>query len=257
MFSLNHFIWLGICAILSALALTYLNKRKPSLKEVLTVACWLSLLSEFVKTMSVLELIPSSDGSSLHLYMKMQHLPFHLCSIQIIFIFITRFTQNEKVKEILLAFMYPACVLGGILAMLIPSIFSSGSVPVAEAFSKPLAYQFFLFHVMLLVLGIYIVMSKEIKLTWKHYFTTLAIVFMMAFGSIYLNSIFAIPTYVDGKLISVDYSTNFFFTQRTPIGIDLVTKGQWYLYLLILVALAFIFVGILYFIALKRGDKHA
>ena len=56
----------------------------------------------------------------------------------------------------------------------------------------------------------------------------------------------ASPTYVDGKLISVDYVTNFFFLYRTPIGIALNTKIAWLVYLLILMALAFSLIALFY-----------
>lgn len=255
MFSVNHFIWLAISFAAMAAALCYLKKNKPSLVSVLSVCCVLCILSEVTKTFSVLEMVPSSDGSTMHAYLEMGQVPLHLCSIQIIFIYFTRFTKNLKARETLLAFMYPSCILGAAFAMAIPTIFSS-TVPVSQAFTHPQAYQYFLYHAMLIVLGIYIVMSKEIKLKAKHYLSSLAILGVMGFCSIYLNSIFASPTYVDGELISVDYSTNFLFTQETPIGIALTEKWHWFLYLGIIGMMAVVLIGFFYLPFIIKESKE-
>lgn len=256
MFTVYHFLWLAICLPLCAVTLWQLKKRKPPLKKVLSMACVVCILSEVVKTLSVLKMVPSTDGTTMHLYMEMQHLPLHLCSIQILFIFFARFGREGKAKETLLAFMYPSCILGAFFALMLPSIFST-SIDVTEAFTHPMAYQFFLYHTMLVILGVYIAMSGEIHFTGKHYLSSMGILGVLAFVSLYINSIFATPTYVNGELVSVEYSTNFFFTQRTPIGIALTTKGEWLLYMGIILTLAVLLVGLFYlpFILKERKAK--
>lgn len=245
MFTTNHFIWLGICATLLAAGFYCLKKYKPTLQQVLKIASMGAILSEAIKVFSVLQVVPSTDGSTMHLYMELGHLPFHLCSIQIIFIFIARFAGEGKMKENLLAFMYPTCAAGAFLALLMPSIFGS-SIEVSQAFTHPLAYQYFLYHVMLILLGFYIPMSGETKIEGKHFFTTFGTLALLAFVSLYLNSMFAVPTYINGELVSVEYSTNFFFTQATPIGIALTEKWHWFLYYGILLGIASILLGAFY-----------
>lgn len=254
MFTVYHFIWLAICIPLCAVALWQLKKRKPPLKKVLSLACIVCVLSEVIKTLSVLKMVPSTDGTTMHLYMEMQHLPLHLCSIQILFIFYARFARAGKAKETLLAFMYPSCILGAFFALMLPSIFST-SIDVTEAFTHPMAYQFFLYHTMLVVLGAYIAMSGEIHFTGKHYLSSMGILGVLAFVSLYMNSIFATPTYVNGELVSVEYSTNFFFTQRTPIGVELTTKGDWFLYMGIILTLAVVLVGLFYLPFILKARK--
>ncbi len=255
MFTVYHFIWLAICLLFCGIALWQLKKHKPALKKVLSWACIGCILSETVKTLSVLEMVPSADGTSMHLYLEMQHLPLHLCSIQILFIFYSRFAKESKAKEILLAFMYPSCTLGAFFAILLPSIFSTSIEPY-QAFTHPLAYQFFLYHAMLVVLGLYIAMSGEVKIRGKHYFYSLGILGVLAFISLYLNSMFAVPTYANGELMSVEYSTNFFFTQNTPIGIELYTKGQWFLYMAIILTLALVLIGLFYLPFILKERKN-
>ena len=45
--------------------------------------------------------------------------------IQIFFIFYVRFSESERRRETALAFMYPTCIIGASLALLLPSIFTS------------------------------------------------------------------------------------------------------------------------------------
>lgn len=255
MFTVNHFIWLGICIALMTVSLCCLKKYKPSLATVLTIACVICILSEVTKTFSVFRMVPSSDGSELHVYLSMGQVPLHLCSLQIAFIFFTRLTHNTRLREAALAFMYPTCILGAFFALAIPTIFSS-TVPVAEAFTRPQAYQYFLFHSMLIVLGIYIVMSKEVKLRTKHYLSTMGILGCLGFVSIYINSMLASPTYENGKLISVDYTTNFLFTQEPPIDIAFTEKWHWILYLGVIASLAVVLIGIFYLPFMIRDYKE-
>lgn len=256
MFTVYHFIWLGICLVLCVGALRCLMRRRPPLKRVLSLACVLAILSELTKTFSVLEMVPSGDGSAMHLYLEMQHLPLHLCSIQILFIFYARFAKDSAAKETLLAFMYPSCTLGAFFALLLPSIFST-SIEVTQAFTHPLAYQFFLYHAMLVVLGLYIALSREVDIRPKHYLSSLGILAALAFFAIYFNSMFAVPHYVNGELVSVDYSTNFFFTQRTPIGIELTEKWHWFAYLGIIAALAAALMALFYLPYFRRARKRS
>lgn len=245
MFSNYHFIWLAICIAVMIAAIIYLKKQRPQLKEVLTIACIVSVASELIKVFSTIQMVPSSDGTMMLPYLEVQHLPMHLCSLQILIIFYVRFGGNEKLKDKLLAFMYPTCVIGAVLALMMTSIFNA-TIEVTQAFTHPLAYQYFLFHTMLLILGIYIPMSGEVKLDIKHYGSTMAILAGLAFLSIYVNSLLAKATYVSGELQSVDYTPNFFFTYKFPIGIEFTEIWHWYIYIAVIVTAAAAVIGLMY-----------
>ena len=236
MFSTQHFIWIGICAVLIALACVLLKKYRPSLTSVLTVACVGCVLSEVIKVFGAMMLVPSADGSRVYLYMSMHDLPFHFCSLQIFFIFLARLTKSPQIRETVLAFLYPTGIAGGAFAIALTTTFKE-SVPLEQAFTHPTAYQFFLYHSMLIVLGIYIAMSGQVHIKGKHFLSTAGILLGLGFVSIYLNSMFAVPVYENGKLLSVEFSPNFFFTYRTPIGIKLTEMWHWYVYLGILLSL--------------------
>jgi hypothetical protein len=251
MFSTNHFIWLAICAAIIIACTLYLRRNKLTLKQVLSVCCVVCVLSELIKVFSMVKMVPSADGSQIYPYLELNHMPLHLCSIQILIIFYARFSKKSDFHDSVLAFMYPTTVLGAIMALAMPSIFSTTITP-AQAFSHPMAYQFFLYHTMLIVLGLYIYNCGEVDIRPKHYLSTMAIVALMAFLSIYVNSLLASPTYVDGKLVSVDFWPNFMFTYDNPLGIKMTEIWHWYLYLVILSAVVVILVSILYIPLLKK-----
>lgn len=94
-------------------------------------------------------------------YVPLNHLPLHMCFMQIIFIAVAKFMKNETRKEALLAFMAPTCVIGGFFALLLPSIFST-TIPVERCFTSVIGYQFFLYHTMLISLGLIIVRSGRV-----------------------------------------------------------------------------------------------
>ena len=251
MFSLNHFIWLGICAVLIFGFLYLISKKEPKLKEVLNVACAVCVLSELTKIFSVIRMVPLTDGSGYFPYLELNHLPLHLCSIMIIFIFFVRFSNNEKMNHLLYSLMYPAGIIGAAAALLMPSIFSTTITP-AQAFSHPMAYQFFLYHTMLIILGVYIARSKEIQLTKKDFKTALILLFVFGVLSIYVNSMAATPVYENGVLVGLEHTSNFFFTYNPPIPIKLKTVGQWMLYLLVIGVLAVVLIYLLYLPIFKK-----
>lgn len=123
MFTVYHFVWLAIRAAVIAGALAFLQRRRPPLKSVLSICCVLCVLPELVKDLSVIKMVPSADGSMLLPYMEMQHLPFHLCSIQILLIFFVRFARPGKASTMVLAFMYPTALIGAALALAMASLY--------------------------------------------------------------------------------------------------------------------------------------
>ena len=253
MFTWRHLLWLVICICATTAIVYEYRKRRPTLDRVLTTALIVAVMSEIAKMVGVIEMVPSQGGELLLPYLPLNHLPLHFCSIQIILIAVAKYMKNEKRREKLLAFVAPTGVLGGIMALLMPSIFTT-SISVEQAFTSLISYQFFIFHTMLISLGLIIAISGEIEWSMKHYRSSLFLVYMLGLISVYLNSILASPTYVDGKLVSVDFWTNFFFTYQNPVGIKLTELWQWYLYLLIIMALAALLLY-LFYLPLIKGSK--
>lgn len=259
MFSLQHILWLLISAVAVAVILIVYEKKKPPLKKVLNTVLIVSLISEFLKVFGFFALVPSSGSGTLTPYLPLNQLPLHLCSLQFFFILYARFTRREDRREYVLAFMYPTTILGAVPAMLLPNFFRTGVTP-EQTFTSVIVYQFFVYHIMLVALGAIIARSGQIRWNKKHYGVTLALLFIMGFASFYLNSVFSSPTYVDGTLVSVDFSTNFFYSYQNPLGIPFTAIWQWYLYLIIMAALAALLIFLMYAPFLfrkKTGAEHA
>ena len=255
MFTWRHLLWLLICAVIVFALMRAFNKKRPGLQRVLTTALIIALASELVKVAGVIEMVPSAGGELLLPYIPMNHLPLHFCSIQIIFIAAAKLMKNDKRREALLAFMSPTCLIGGLLALVMPSIFTT-TISVEQAFTSPVSYQFFIFHSMLVALGMIIARSGEIEWSMKHFKNTTLTVYLLGFVSIYLNSMLASPTYKDGKLVSVDFWTNFFFTYQNPLGIKLTAIWQWYLYFLILLLLTAVLLYLFHLPLVKRSEER-
>lgn len=254
MFSTEHFIWLGISAVVIAVTLFLLGKYKPSLRRVLDVACVLCVISELVVVGTLIKVVPSASGSDTFMYLPLSSLPLHLCSIQTVFVFAARFMQGGERRDNLLAFMYVTCIAGAGMALILPSLFNT--VAPSEAFVHPRAYQYHLFHALLIVIGAYIAMSGEVRFRKKHILTSLAFIGLLGWASIYINSICSHPVYEDGKLQSVEYGTNYFFTFETPVGIELTEKWHWFLYLFILLCVIVVMELIFYLPLIARDKKY-
>lgn len=254
MFTAYHIVWLVICFVLISAALVLLRKYRLPLQTVLTLACAGCALSETVKVLSSITLVASADGSTFYPYLPLNHLPFHLCSLQILFIYYVRFSGSTSRRNTLLAFMYPSCLIGAFLALLMPSIFSNSIEP-SQAFTHPLGYQYFLYHSMLIVLAVQIWQSGEVDFRPRHYWTSMGILGALGLICIYLNSMFSSATYENGELISVDFGTNFFFIFQPPLSITLTALWQWYVYFAILAVLAFLLVALVYIPVFRKAKK--
>ena len=254
MFSLQHFIWLAICVVCITVATVFLRKHKVPLNKLMTAACVAAVIAELIKTFSVIQLVPSADGTSSFVFIEPLNLPFHLCSIQIIFIFYCRFAKDGKIKDILYAFMYPTCTIGAFIALVLPSIFDE--VPVSRIFTSLHPYEYFLYHSFLVILGLHIYYSYREILRPKHYFTTVGFLGVLAYLSLYLNSIFATPIYENGVLVGVENTTNFFFTYKFVIDLKFTEIWQWYAYLGVIFAAACIFIALFYIPVFVRYFKH-
>ena len=75
--------------------------------------------------------------------------------------------------------------------------------------------------------------------------------------SLYLNSVFSEPLYVNAKPAGLLYRANFFSSYMNPIGLILTEKWQWIAYLLIRLALAMFLIFLLFLIqhAVRRPDR--
>ena len=234
MFTRDHFIWLGLCALGIALGLAAAEKKHISAKTAGTVMCIISVFSESCKMMT--HMLPSPLGG---FALDPKALPFHLCSMQIFIVFFITFAKPSPLREKVVSFSVPAALLGGIMAMLIPTD--------GVDFRDPLAYQCFIFHAGLVWLALYFIRTRQVDMGRKAYGRNLLILLGLA----------GLMIYVNGALFA--YGTNFMFLTRPPMeGLPILNLDHgWYGYFLSLAALAVVLMTLAHlpFMLSERKEK--
>ena len=230
MFSVTHIIYLAIFIPLAVGLAIFVGKKWGWHKRVLYVCCGLAVVSELVKIFSLVSRYYGEEGVSY--YLMQEYLPFNLCSIQIIFIFMITFMKSENVKKYLMYFMYPTMLGGGLMALLIPT------TSVNHGFFAPISFQFWIFHGMLIFLALYMIITKPVKFSIKGYFIALLMTAVAFVFAIYINS----------ALRSIDSEVNFFFVARPPLeGLPILNLDHgWIVYILHLAWLAILLISLAY-----------
>lgn len=193
LFGIKHLLLIGVTTL--AVLLLYLAVRKQSPEKLFRPMLLIGICSEFIKVFYYILANEAEYGGIL----PKTDLPFHLCSVQILFFALLTCCSSPKLKEPLLSFMLPSCLFGGIAAVLIPTASSLNGMPV-------LTLQYFGYHGMIVVFALVLLTSQERKLTVKHYVTCLKFLLAVFFAAVYINSIL-----YDGKS-----NINFMYVASPP-----------------------------------------
>lgn len=175
-FGTKHLIIVAICAVL-IVALSILSK-KMSFTAICKAMLYVGIVSEIIKIFYYTVQNEEKYGGVL----PKSDLPFHLCSIQIIFIVLLNISKSEKLKRFLLSFMYPSCLFGGIAAIFIATHSSLNGMWI-------ISVQYFCYHVALVVFAIRLMVGSDFKLKLSDYFNCLKMLLIMMFFAFYINSI--------------------------------------------------------------------
>lgn len=267
MFSQGHLIWIGISAILIAGGLFLCMCKRPPLRRVLAVSMALGAVSEVIKIFSVAEIVPMVDpviaesGGSTVLqwvptgqytpYLAMEHLPLELCSLFLLFNLLALTMKEGKLKKWLYAVMFASGTLGGLMGIALSSI-AGYYTTTAAFFSSVRAWQFFLFHSMIVVVSIYLGLSGESGLVFSDWKKAIIGLVVLDLPTFYLNSVFSSEVYVHDKVVGVTHRINFFSSYVNPLGLILTEKWQWITYLIIRGACALAAVVLLYLLLRKK-----
>ena len=210
MFGPLHFVWLAVCTAAIVVGMIFSVKKNLSLHGGLTIFCAMCIASELVKIFFVL--IREERLNDNGVYIKETDLPFHLCSMQIFCAFIARFTKSEKVRDFFVQFMIPTGLLGGLAALLIPTITCS--------FANVRTYQYFLYHAGLMWFAIFAITKKRNELGFK--------TFLKVLGGLGVAMVFAI--YING----FTQNTNFLYVAAPPMdGLPVLNMDNgWFVYFL-------------------------
>ena len=219
MFTTEHFIWLGLCAVFVAV-LTYISKKnKFSLKAAGYIMCLICAVSEISKIMS--DMVESKKGG---MFLDPKSLPFHLCSLMIFAVLFITFGKEGKAKQTVIDFVAVMGTLGSICALLIPT---NGT-----DFTKILAYQCFVYHAGLLWFSLYLIVGGYAKLGLKALGRNMIVLLSLVWAMIYVNSALS------------DYNTNFMYLVRPPMkDLPFLTLDfGWYVYFLHILSLGAIII---------------
>ena len=224
MFSTLHFIWLALCTVLIVASSIITIKKRLPMQTGLTVLCVACVLSEVVKIFCVL--ISEQRKNDYGVFIKETDLPFHLCSLQIFFAFIARLTKKENLRNFLLVFMIPTCALGGVAALLIPTI--------TCAFTNVRTYQYFLYHAAIIWFAAFAVGRSGVKLHFKAYLKMLATLLAIVFITFYINGFFQ--------------NTNFLYLSEPPMdGLPILNMDNgWLVYFVSYMALALLLITLFF-----------
>ena len=236
MFTLNHFIWLIIATIIIIIMLLINKYKKLSFNFVLTLMFVVCVISELLKILS--NMIDAYGGGKI---LNPGDLPFHLCSIQIFFIYFLKFViKNEQTKDKLLNFMAPVMLVGGFVALMVPTV--------GVKFNKAQVYEFFIYHAMIMFFALYILINKITSYSWKTFFRNLGFLGILAVFSLWINSI------LSGSYEKV----NFMYLSRPPMeNLPLLNLNNgWYAYVITLASFAIIFMLIFHIIMILIQKKY-
>lgn len=236
MFTLKHFIWLGICLIFIVGMIILARKFKFSLKTSSLIMSIICIVSEVSKMMSDMQ-----DNVAGGMSLSPRSLPFHLCSLMIFVVFYIFLAPDSKFKQTLINFLAAIGTIGSFMALIIPTN--------GVEFNEIGPYQCFVYHAGLMWFSIYLIISKNAKLDLKAYVTNIAILSFLAFMMIYVN----------GALSA--YGTNFFYVVRPPMdNLPVLNLNHgWYVYFvtLLLVGITLMTLFHLPFIIKNRKKKEA
>lgn len=240
MFTTNHFILLAMALVVVFLVIFLNYKFKFTYEQNIKALFVVGIISEIIKIASVMVYKVGDTFETTGGYIEPESLPFHLCTIQIFFVFaLVFFIKNEKAKQVLLQFMFPTMCIGAALALFIPTD--------GVGFDKLRTYQYFIYHGYLVGFAVYLVMSKTIIITWTTLFRNIAILFMFSIFAIYLNGIMQYA------------NTNYMFVSRPPIdGLPILNLNQgWYVYYLKLSMTAVVLLFLIHFPFILFSKKEA
>lgn len=234
LFGTKHLILIAVCAALIVVGAIF--AKKLNFKQLCKIMFIVGIVSEIIKIFYYIQ----ANESTHHGVLPKSDLPFHLCSIQIIFIALLTLTRNEKLHRFLLSFMRPSCLFGGIAAILIATYSSRNG-------SWVITSQYFLYHVALVIFSLWLYTSKEIRFELKDYFNCLKFLLVLLFFSIYIN----------GILSDATTTTNFMYVVEPPQdGLPFLNDDKgWHSYILRYAALILFCITISYIAPIIEAIK--
>ena len=185
LFGPRHLLFVAISFVL--LVVLYIFSKKLSIKQCSKILLYVGIISEIIKLFYYIQanehkVYNSAIGdATFNGVLPKSDLPFHLCSIQILFILIVNLTTNEKLRRFIFSFMIPSCLIGGIAAILIATDSSRSTLIIT--------FQYFLYHVAISVFALRLMTDKDMKWRVTDLFNCFKFLLVIMFFAFYINSI--------------------------------------------------------------------
>ncbi len=176
LFGTKHLILIVLSILVIAAGWLLLRRKAPA--KLFKPLMLVGLCSELIKVFYYILVNEDEYGGIL----PKTDLPFHLCSIQILFFALLVFSKNEALKDTLLSFMLPSCLFGGMAAVLIATSSSLNGHPI-------LTLQYFGYHCAIVIFALVLLTGKERRPTVQDYFRCLKFMVVLLLGAVYINSI--------------------------------------------------------------------
>lgn len=236
LFGLKHLIIVGVCIV--AVVGLFFGARKMKLAKVCNIMFIIGIVSEIIKLFYYTVTNEDKFGGVL----PKTDLPFHLCSIQIIFFAVLNFAKSDNLKRFLLSFMVPSCLVGGAAAILIATESSLNGLWI-------ISLQYFTYHACLVAFAVYLLAAKQIKLCIKDYFNCFKFILALMFFAIYINSMV-----YDGES-----DINFMYVAGPPVdGLPFLTeKYGWLVYIAHYASLIVVCITLVYIKPIIDAIKEA
>ncbi|MBR4471667.1 MAG: YwaF family protein [Erysipelotrichaceae bacterium] len=266
MFSTGHLIWIAISIVLIVAGIFLCKKKKPTMRRMTSLCLLLAIISEVIKFLSVIEIVPIveqvvengvlvyQETGKYAPYLQAEHMPFELCSLQIPFMFLSLIVKDDKWRKRIWSLMYGTSIIGGTMAVFLSSI-APEFTDTISFLTAPRAWQFFLYHAMIIVQGVYIGMSEEADMHFKDMKWMIILTLVLDCVSFYMNSIMSVPFYNGDELMGIAYDINYFSSYNNPLGIVFDEKWKWLLYLLVRIGIAILLIPVVYSPLLMKKTK--
>ena len=233
MFSVGHFIWLGVLTLCIIVALFLVKKYQVSIQIVSIVVMVIAIVGKLIHL--GLSMKESTDGGMI---IQQSQLDFHLCSIQVYLMIACQLIKDKNKVRVIEGFMAPTMAIGALMALLIPT---EGVNP-----AVPRVWQYMIIHGNLVFYGFYLMLIKKIDMSVKTYKNNLIIFSGFAMFAMMMNSILE------------QYNVNFLYLRKPPMdNLPILNLNNGYFpYLIILVSLAIILLTLVHLpFMLKKKNR--
>ena len=233
MFTVGHFIWLGIFAVVIISLLLVLKKFQVSSATVGKIVMIVAIVAKLFHLS--LSMIESEYGGMI---LKQTQLDFHLCSIQVYLMIACHLVKDENKAQAIKGFMAPTMAIGALMAILIPT---EGVDP-----KVPRVWQYMIIHANMVFYGFYLMLVEKVDLSFKTYKRNLISFSALGMLGLMMNSILA------------QYKTNFLYLRKPPMdNLPILNLDNGYfVYLITLIVVAILLLTLVHFPFMMKKIKN-